>query len=126
MTLWDAESVMEVFLTHDQIPLPHSEPAAIDDHPFYPFTEALVRRRTLTIRPKGFESIANESRDNSHLMMSTLFKSEISVLIELDQLIPQKDLETMRQDSARSGEPEKFKVRIISDGRKAYLKYLGF
>lgn len=126
ITWWDSGTLISLFSASEKVQLPEQEEGGLDYHPFYPVVEALARKRTVTLRTKNFEDLAELSRDDSHFSMSTVFKSAVSVLIDFHSLVPEADREIMEKKAEETGAPSRFRLHITSDGHRAVVKYLGY
>lgn len=104
--------------------LPEEEEGAIDIHYNFVFSQLMVLKRRLQIeREQSMQSISLNAQDN-HLSKVKLFKPEISVVLSRKDAGP--IVESIRPEDMgmdfRVAHP--VMIRIISDGRKAYLEFI--
>ena len=99
-----------------------NEDGSFDFHYDHIFSEVMSRRRVANFDNKSLYKLSVSCID-AHLPKSKLFNPQISISISDDNLPP--DLpEKMFQQTKESGKPATIKVRVVSDGRKAYIKFL--
>lgn len=99
-----------------------TEDGSFDFHYHQIFSEIMSRRRKANFYNKSLYKLAFSSID-AHLPKSKLFNPEISISISDDNLPPDLPGKIFRQ-TEESQKPATVKIRVISDGRKAYVKFL--
>lgn len=96
------------------------EEGAIDDSELDIFTELMVRQRKLQIaKTKSMEQFANHLI-SGHLSKSIVFKPLVSVVLQSEEASSLFKMPDSVTSSALQAQ-----VRVISDGRNAYIKKLG-
>ena len=99
-----------------------TEDGSFDFHYHHIFSEIMSRRRKANFDNKSLWKLTLSCID-AHLPKSKLFNPEISISISDDNLPP--DLpEKLFKQTKETGKPATVKIRVVSDGRKAYVKFL--
>lgn len=88
---------------------PESEQAGVDAHYNKTFKEIMSRRRGITVIPQDLGQFAWDISRGSHTSKSILFNPEISVLIPYEYY---------------SSDFANVRIKIVSDGRKAYVEFM--
>lgn len=111
-----------MYYPHERATAETNEDGSFDFHYDHIFSEVMSRRRVANFNNKSLYKLSVSCID-AHLPKSKLFNPQISISISDDNLPP--DLpEKMFQQTKESGKPATIKVRVVSDGRKAYVKFL--
>ncbi|MCA9486282.1 MAG: hypothetical protein KC548_01400 [Nanoarchaeota archaeon] len=98
------------------------EEASFDKDPNWIFSETMTRRRLVQFQSGGFERIAIGSSSSQHLPRSKLFNPLLSIGIdERKKKFFSKEEENYHNERAESGKVSTIPLRVISDGRKAYV-----
>lgn len=100
----------------------YDEDGSFDFHYDRVFSEIMSRFRKANFDNKPLWKIAMCCAD-THLPKSKLFNPQISISID-DSNMPPGLPSKLRRQTNESGEPATVKVRVVSDGRKAYMKFL--
>jgi hypothetical protein len=100
------------------------EDASFDHQPYVSFSELMTKRRRVQfVDEYGKLDIATKTR-NKHLSKSKLFKPPITVVVKLIELIPEHVRESMKGQIEQGGLPS-VSLKVISDGQRCFVKYLG-
>ncbi len=96
------------------------EEASFDFHNNDTFTEIMSRRRKVNFEDRWLNTVSSLCKNNTHSIATRLFSSGITVWIQ------EKDVEVLVWKCVISPEKEhqKITLRVISDGRKAYVKLI--
>lgn len=86
------------------------------------FSEIASRRRVINFEIKPFDQ-AIKFIASGHQAKSKLFYPQIAVYIDIDNISPSL-LQTLKEKAKTSREPTTTKIRLVSDGRKAFVKLL--
>jgi len=84
----------------------------------------MYRRRIIDLQPRNRHALFMDLK--SHQRKSILFKAGISIMFDQDCLVREKEgigVSDYRKVIA-SNKPSFIYVRVISDGKKAYIKFL--
>ncbi len=85
------------------------------------FSEIMVRRREAQFLELSPEKLSDSAQSTEHAKKSALFKPEISVMLPLMELFPDEGVKVL---FAPHGPPKKIRARVISDGKRAFVKIL--
>ncbi len=101
------------------------EEGSFDMHYNYVFTEIMTRRRRLQVLAPLDINVILFGLAIEHTQRSQLFNPEVSIIVSrLERLIAEEEMETFFCRARETGEDQYVTLRIISDGRKAYVKRL--
>ncbi len=100
--------------------LPTTDHASFDQHYYKLFAELLLPKRKVQI---NHNSLDGEFADavNGHDTRSKLFKPEIS-LVQWPIIYNQNELMEKKNKALQTGEDQKIKIHVISDGTTAYVQ----
>lgn len=91
------------------------------------YTELMLReeRSPFQFIDRGFQHIGVRCFD--HMSKSLLLKPQISVVFkeDLEEVIGINDFMPLWEQTKKTNKPTTAKLKLVSDGRKAYIKYLG-
>jgi len=98
------------------------EDASFDLHYNFAFTEIMTRQRKCMFITQPELAWINLELQTGHLLYSTLFNPQVSVILpkEYTDSLHLKDL----YKKTKPGQPASLTFRVISDGRKGYIKQL--
>lgn len=99
-----------------------TDEASFDFHYNYMYSEAVYRQRKLQLRLFEHSLDWSMAKLYSHTGLSTMFKPEVYLMINESDNIPGKDERTRMVQGARNGVDQSIKVRVVSDGTRAYIK----
>ncbi len=96
------------------------EDASFDFHYMGTFSSLMNRRRKVTFMGQKLFAIA----DPGHGSKSALFDAPVSIGIQLDSIVPEEVADLMYEVTKKTQIPATIRLRVISDGRRAYVRYL--
>ncbi len=111
-----------MYYPYDKYTIDESEDGSFDFHYHHIFSEIMSRHRKANFDNKSLWKLALSCID-AHLPKSKLFNPQISVSIDDDDLPPELPKKLFKQ-TKESVKPATVKIRVVSDGRKAYVKFL--
>ncbi len=111
-----------MYYPHDKYTINDTEDGSFDFHYDHIFSEIMSRYRKANFDNKSLWKLALFCAD-AHVPKSKLFNSQISISIDDDNLPPELP-EKLFNQTKESGKPATVKIRVVSDGRKAYVKFL--
>jgi len=109
---------------YDKWKLPTKEFGAMDTHQNWAFSEIMYPRRQLQVRYTSYKKSLDWELlkfTGGHAKNSQLHRPEISAVYDMGQIASESELERMR-DALESGKNQGVEIKLISDGRKAYLE----
>ncbi|HEV7701978.1 MAG TPA: hypothetical protein VGO63_00840 [Candidatus Paceibacterota bacterium] len=98
------------------------EDASFDFHYDFDFSEIMSRRRIVNFSHRNQRDLALHTID-LHLPKSKLFNSKLSISIDGKDL-PKGLPSQLYKETKKTKKPARVKIRVVSDGRKAYVKFL--
>jgi|SRR3989344_2809190 len=103
-----------------EIKLPHNEEGSFDFEAWHTFSELMFRKRKLQITENNLKKTLL-GLVVGHTQRSKLFKPEISIITN-HSFFETREYESLVKRAVTTGEDQKIKLYVISDGRKAYLE----
>ncbi|MBN21257.1 MAG: hypothetical protein CL678_08205 [Bdellovibrionaceae bacterium] len=107
-------------------PTPSHESASFDFHHDVVFTEIMTRHRDAQVIAKSWRDLS--STGDSHLQKSVRFNPSVSIAFPMNKIVPDSELREHSQKwyqiAKETQKPVRIKLRIVSDGRRAYIKVL--
>jgi hypothetical protein len=100
--------------------LPTEEQASFDKHYYSVFTELMLPRRRVQITNNSLEG-EYVGAIIGHNVRSKLYKPEIS-LIDWPPIYNSRELIDMKKKALQTGQDQKIKVHVVSDGTTAYIQ----
>lgn len=119
--------VVKVSFRSNQLRFTPEDEASFDIHYNNLYTEVQSRIRKVNFIVKGLNEIGYFSSDKGHFLRSSLFKPELSVVLgegSFDKLVPEAIRQGLVSKSRELGLLYHIKVRVVSDGEKAFLKLI--
>jgi len=113
--------VLNIAMYYPVYKIADQEDGSFDFHYDFIFSEIMSRRRIANFKNYSLQKLASSCID-THLPKSRLFNSRISVSIPKDKM-PENLSHSVYEKTRESNEPARIPIRIISDGRKAYIRF---
>lgn len=111
-----------MYYPEDGYKVEHTEGGSFDFHYNHIFSEIMSRRRIANFDDKSLRKLAYSSID-AHLPKSKLFNPKISISIT-GKHFPEDLPKHLFRQTRETGKPATVKIRVVSDGRKAYVKFI--
>lgn len=112
---------LKVVLYYPAYQITEQEDGSFDFHKNFTFSEIMSRRRIANFFIYSMKDLSINCI-YKHLSKSRLFNSQISLSIPKNQ-IP-IDLSLAYEKAKKTNKPVTIPIRVVSDGRKAYVKFL--
>lgn len=101
--------------------LPSQEDGSFDYHHDSIFSEIMSRRRIASFYKYGIHHMAGSSIDK-HLLKSKLFNTKLFVSVPRNKF-PYILSSAMYEHTLKTNKPATLPIRIVSDGKKAYVRF---
>ena len=105
---------------YPQYQIKQQEDGSFDIHYNFIFYEIMSRRRIAHMENRSVQNLSISCSDN-HLVKSKLFNSQITLSI-WEGNISDDLIDFIYQETVKTNQPATIPMRIISDGRKAYVR----
>ena len=113
--------VLNVAMYYPEYQIAEQEDGSFDFHYNFIFSEIMSRRRVANFENRSMQNLSISCID-AHLPKSRLFNSQISISIPKDK-IPDDLAHSVYEKTREINEPARIPIRVISDGRKAYVRF---
>lgn len=113
--------VLNVAMYYPEYQIAEQEDGSFDFHYNFIFSEIMSRRRIANFENRSMQDLSISCID-AHLPKSRLFNSQIAISIPKDK-IPDDLAHSVYEKTREINEPARIPIRVISDGRKAYVRF---
>lgn len=107
--------------SNNKLVIQETEDGSMDYHTWCVFSEIMVSKRKLQVIQKEDLQLGFMQAAEGHLLRSKLIKPEVSLIMTKDLLIDE-EAHSLFIKARETGEDQKIKVHIVSDGRRALIK----
>ena len=113
--------ILDITVFYPEHKVVDKEDGSFDFHDNFIFSEIMNRRRVVNFNCYDRNNLA-KFVTTGHLLKSKLFNSQVSISIP-EAKIPKELFKSMHEKTIVTKQITKIPMRIVSDGRKAYIRF---